>query len=67
LRGDVFTLHSATHHAGARTASAAVWHDEDDDRQSVKLQEVPRLRKLRATEEENAVSGGTYEQKLRQR
>jgi len=44
-----------------------VWHDEDDDRQSVKLQEVPRLRKLRATEEENAVSGGTYEQKLRQR
>ena len=46
---------------------AAVWQDADDARQTIKLAEQPRLRKLRSTEAENAVSGTLYENKLRAR
>ncbi|KAL8999759.1 MAG: hypothetical protein Q9169_001432 [Polycauliona sp. 2 TL-2023] len=43
----------------------AVWHDSDDDRILVSLQAHPRLRKLRAYEDEDLVNGRQYTKRLR--
>ncbi|KAF2227921.1 WD40-repeat-containing domain protein [Elsinoe ampelina] len=42
-----------------------VWHDSDDERISVSLASVPRLRKLRTTVDEDVVSGKEYIKRLR--
>jgi hypothetical protein len=47
--------------------SRAVWTDPDDAREVVRLADAPRLRKLRSTEEENAVPGAVFEERLRAR
>jgi U3 small nucleolar RNA-associated protein 18 len=44
----------------------AAWEDSDDDRVAVSLASVPRLRKLRKTEQEDVVSGKEYIRRLRQ-
>ncbi|KAF2195261.1 U3 small nucleolar RNA-associated protein-like protein [Zopfia rhizophila CBS 207.26] len=41
------------------------WEDSDDDRLVISLASVPRLRKLRETEEDDVVSGKEYVQRLR--
>lgn len=41
------------------------WEDSDDDRLVVSLASVPRLRKLRETEEEDVVTGKEYVRRLR--
>jgi U3 small nucleolar RNA-associated protein 18 len=41
------------------------WNDSDDERMVVSLASVPRLRKLRETEEEDVVSGKEYVRRLR--
>ncbi|KAJ1722574.1 U3 snoRNP protein [Coemansia erecta] len=44
----------------------AAWVDEDMQNATVALKDQKRTRKLRTAEEENAVSGDVYEQRLRQ-
>jgi len=46
-------------------ADKAVWEDSDDDHLVVSLASVPRLRKLRETEEDDVVSGREYIRRLR--
>ncbi|KAF2495663.1 U3 small nucleolar RNA-associated protein [Lophium mytilinum] len=41
------------------------WEDSDDERISVSLASVPRLRKLRKTEEEDVINGREYVKRLR--
>ena len=48
---------------GARFPPA--WQDSDDERMTVSLASVPRLRKLRRTEAEDVVSGNEYIRRLR--
>ncbi|KAJ9059262.1 U3 snoRNP protein [Entomophthora muscae] len=43
----------------------AAWVDDDDDSEQVALAENKRIRKLRAEEEENVVSGAEYQKRLR--
>ncbi|KAK5657135.1 hypothetical protein OQA88_3663 [Cercophora sp. LCS_1] len=43
-----------------------VWEDSDDERLTVSLANASRLRKLRATEAEDVVSGTEYARRLRQ-
>ncbi|CAL8579120.1 U3 snoRNP protein [Xanthoria parietina] len=45
--------------------SGAAWHDSDDDRIVVSLQANPRLRNLRAYEDEDLVNGRQYTKRLR--
>lgn len=45
---------------------APAWVDEDDGRINVDVVAEPRLRKLRATEEEEELDGGEFTQRLRQ-
>ena len=54
--------------AGSREADAdaPAWEDSDDERLSVSLASVGRLRKLRLTEGEDVVSGTEYTRRLRQ-
>jgi U3 small nucleolar RNA-associated protein 18 len=46
-------------------AFTAAWHDSDDETLEISLTSMPRLRKLRKTEEEDVVSGLVYERRLR--
>ncbi|KAF2201309.1 WD40 repeat-like protein [Delitschia confertaspora ATCC 74209] len=46
-------------------ADKPAWEDSDDDRLVVSLASVPRLRKLRETEEDDVVSGKEYVRRLR--
>ncbi|PSK46329.1 hypothetical protein B9Z65_5297 [Elsinoe australis] len=50
---------------GTTTSRKAAWHDSDDERISVSLASVPRLRKLRVTADEDIVSGKEYIRRLR--
>lgn len=43
----------------------AAWHDSDDERMTVSLQSVARLRKLRTYEGEDVVTGDEYIRRLR--
>jgi U3 small nucleolar RNA-associated protein 18 len=43
----------------------AAWQDSDDERMVVSLASVPRLRKLRRTEDEDVISGKDYVHRLR--
>lgn len=43
----------------------AAWQDSDDEKLSISLASVPRLRKLRRTDEEDRVSGTEYVRRLR--
>lgn len=43
----------------------AVWQDSDDEKLSISLASVPRLRKLRRTDEEDRISGTEYVRRLR--
>ena len=54
--------------AGGRAADpdAPAWEDSDDEKLSVSLASVGRLRKLRLTEAEDVVSGTEYTRRLRQ-
>jgi len=47
-----------------RSTRKAAWHDSDDDRLTVSLATVPRLRKLRITADEDVVSGKVYIKRL---
>jgi len=51
---------------GKSDPSAPAWEDSDDERLSVSLASVGRLRKLRVTEAEDVVSGKEYTRRLRQ-
>ncbi|KAJ5894465.1 hypothetical protein N7495_006156 [Penicillium taxi] len=46
-------------------ATAAIWHDSDDERLAVSLTGQAKLRKLRTTESEDVVSGKEYVRRLR--
>lgn len=46
-------------------AATAAWHDSDDERIEVSLTAVPKLKKLRLTEEEDVVTGVEYARRLR--
>ncbi|TPX14206.1 uncharacterized protein E0L32_000600 [Thyridium curvatum] len=50
----------------AKDGDAPAWEDSDDERLSVSLAGVSRLRKLRLTEGEDIVSGTEYTRRLRQ-
>ncbi|PHH68349.1 hypothetical protein CDD82_623 [Ophiocordyceps australis] len=69
---DLFVLDTAREPGGAATLSKSkdeqgpVWHDSDDDRLTISLVSVSRLRKLRITETEDVVSGTEYCKRLRQ-
>lgn len=41
------------------------WQDSDDENITVSLKSKNRLKKLRATEEEDIISGDQYEKRLR--
>ncbi|KAK3329002.1 WD40-repeat-containing domain protein [Apodospora peruviana] len=60
------TIDDATGTAEAEAAAPAVWEDSDDERLTVSLAGATRLRKLRATEAEDLVSGAEYARRLRQ-
>lgn len=51
---------------GAVSQDAPAWEDSDDERLTVSLAGATRLRKLRATEAEDLVSGSEYSKRLRQ-
>ncbi|PHH60081.1 hypothetical protein CDD81_2125 [Ophiocordyceps australis] len=69
---DLFVLDTARGPDGAATLSKSkdeqgpVWQDSDDDRLTISLASVSRLRKLRITETEDVVSGTEYCKRLRQ-
>ncbi|KAI9668438.1 MAG: hypothetical protein M1831_001192 [Alyxoria varia] len=52
-------------HSDYRGATPPAWEDSDDDRYSISLMAVPRLRKLRNFEGEDVVSGREYSRRLR--
>lgn len=49
----------------AEEGDKPAWEDSDDERLAVSLAAVPRLRKLRETEEDDIVSGKEYVRRLR--
>ncbi|KAF4551339.1 Hypothetical protein D9617_13g098370 [Elsinoe fawcettii] len=50
---------------GTTKSRNPAWHDSDDERISISLASVPRLRKLRTTTDEDIVSGKEYIKRLR--
>lgn len=48
-----------------RSRRAPAWEDSDDERLTVSLASIPRLRKLRRTEAEDLVDGKEYSKRLR--
>jgi len=43
----------------------SAWEDSDDERLTISLYNNPRLRKLRATEQDDVVTGKEYTKRLR--
>ncbi|ORY80047.1 WD40-repeat-containing domain protein [Protomyces lactucae-debilis] len=41
------------------------WHDSDDETLQISLSSIPKLRKLRRTEDEDVINGIVYERRLR--
>lgn len=74
--GDLFMFDTGAGRGGAKAAApgpgqaaqgdAPAWEDSDDDGLTVSLASVARLRRLRVTEAEDAVSGTEYCTRLRQ-
>ncbi len=48
------------------SVKASVWHDEEDDRLTVDITSVNRLRKLRKTDSETTISALEYQERLKQ-
>lgn len=46
---------------------ASAWIDEDDEKLTISLQKMDRVKKLRSTMAEDLIKGSTYEEKLRER
>ena len=67
---DASTTTSSSSSAAATTtassSSSSAWHDDDDDDVSVDVTKSNRLRKLRDTEDEEALPGNVYAARLRE-
>jgi U3 small nucleolar RNA-associated protein 18 len=50
---------------GSKISREAAWHDADDQRLSIDVEKVDRLRKLRKTEDESELAGDEYTLRLR--
>ena len=58
-------LGSAVEDETLRSRHPVAWEDSDDERVTVSLATVPRLRKLRITEAEDVINGREYSKRLR--